>query len=225
MANYIYIISGLGADERVFQRVNFGGYTPVFLQYIPAVKGESIAQYAQRLLPQITTPNPILVGISFGGIIAIELSKLIPTRGLVLLATAKTRAEIPFYFRMLGRLQLHRLLSPRLMKSRFHLKGTYKVFGISETEDKAILHQILEDTDPAFLKWAINAIVHWNNKTLPTHYYHLHGEKDRIFPKQFVAATDWVAADGHSLPLTSAEKVSRWMVEKLNQITADEVEV
>lgn len=49
----IYCVSGLGADERVFQKLKFQGYQPVHIQWIEPKPGETIADYAQRLTTQI----------------------------------------------------------------------------------------------------------------------------------------------------------------------------
>jgi pimeloyl-ACP methyl ester carboxylesterase len=73
----IYCISGLGADERVFQKLKFQGYQPIHIKWLEPEAGENIANYTQRLTTQIKAEKPILIGLSFGGIIAVEMSKQI----------------------------------------------------------------------------------------------------------------------------------------------------
>ena len=94
----LYIFSGLGADERVFQRLDFSGFSPTFIKWIVPQDKETIENYATRLLDQITTTNPTLIGLSFGGLIAVEVAKQIDTEKVILIASAKTKKEIPFYW-------------------------------------------------------------------------------------------------------------------------------
>ena len=53
MNEHIYLISGLGADERVFQNLDFGRLRPTFIQWIEPKDNESIQEYALRLSLQI----------------------------------------------------------------------------------------------------------------------------------------------------------------------------
>ena len=96
MSGTLYILSGLGADEKVFQRLDFSGVSVTFIKWLPSQAEESIGDYASRLLPQITTPHPILLGLSFGGMVAIEIAKQIDTEKVILISSAKTKNEITF---------------------------------------------------------------------------------------------------------------------------------
>jgi surfactin synthase thioesterase subunit len=80
----LYIFSGLGADESVFQKLDFTGYRITFIHWMIPIKDESMNAYADRLLLQIKTKRPILIGLSFGGMMAIEVSKLIETEKIIL---------------------------------------------------------------------------------------------------------------------------------------------
>jgi pimeloyl-ACP methyl ester carboxylesterase len=93
----LYIFSGLGADERVFQQLDFSGFSTTFIKWIVPQDTETIENYATRLLDQITTTKPTLIGLSFGGLIAVEVAKQIDTEKVILIASAKTKNEIPFY--------------------------------------------------------------------------------------------------------------------------------
>lgn len=77
----IYIFSGLGVDERVFRYLDFSGMDVRFIHWIRPLPDESIKLYAQRLRQQIVTDKPILIGLSFGGIIAVEVGRLISGGG------------------------------------------------------------------------------------------------------------------------------------------------
>lgn len=67
----LYIFSGLGADKRVFNYLDFSKYNTTFIDWINPFENESIEDYAKRLTSQITSEKPILIGLSFGGIMAV----------------------------------------------------------------------------------------------------------------------------------------------------------
>ncbi len=150
MVNKLYIFSGLGADEGVFQKLDFSGLDVTFINWIIPIDKETIEEYATRLLNQIPIEKPILIGLSFGGIMAVEVSKQIKTKKIILIASAKNRAEIPFYFGLAGKFNLHNLMPASLLKSLNFMTNWF--FGTSSLEDKQLLKEILLDTDSIFLK-------------------------------------------------------------------------
>jgi hypothetical protein len=63
LSNHIYIFSGLGADERVFQKLDFTGLAITFIHWVIPHESEKIEDYATRLLSQIKTTKPTLIGL------------------------------------------------------------------------------------------------------------------------------------------------------------------
>lgn len=213
MVNKIYIFSGLGADERVFKKLDFSGLDVTFVDWILPLDQETIEQYATRLLDQIPSKNPILIGLSFGGIMAVEVAKHICTKKIILIASAKTKGEIPIYFRIAGRLNLHKLLPTAVLKSSNFITNWF--FETSSIDDKKLLKQILMDTNSVFLKWAIGKIANWKNADLPNNIFHIHGDSDRILPVAFVKADVVVQDGGHFMTLNKAEELTRILRKKL----------
>ena len=72
----VWLIPGLGFDERVFRNIHIPGAKKNFIQWIDPGEKETIADYTTRLLTQIgdTPEELILIGHSFGGIICQEIS-------------------------------------------------------------------------------------------------------------------------------------------------------
>jgi pimeloyl-ACP methyl ester carboxylesterase len=206
LAKELYIFSGLGADERVFQKLDFSAYSVVFIKWITPIENETIENYASRLLVQITSTRPILIGLSFGGMMAVEVAKLIETKKTLLIASAKTSKEIPFYYRFAGKLGIHKMLSAKLLKSSNFLTNWF--FGARTRFDKQILKEILIDTDSVFLKWAIDKIVKWSNKTLPANIFHIHGTSDRILPIKFVNFDVEINNGGHLMTLIKPQQLN-----------------
>ncbi len=206
MKKELYIFSGLGADERVFQRLDFSGFSTTFIKWIVPQDKETIENYATRLRDQITTTKPTLIGLSFGGLMAVEIAKQIDTENVILIASAKTKSEIPFYYRFAGQLGLHKLLPTRLLKSSNFITNWF--FGTTSTFDKQLLKQILIDTDPTFLKWAIDKVTRWTNKTQTKNLFHIHGTSDRILPFKFVNCNLTIKNGGHLMTLNKADELN-----------------
>lgn len=203
----IYIFSGLGADKRVFAKMDFSGFAVTFIDWITPLANEKIADYALRISQQIKSPNPILIGLSFGGIMTMEVAKILTASKIILIASAKTKYELPFYYRLAGFLGLHHLLPTKLLKQANFFSNWF--FGAITSEDKRLLKEILEDTPPLFLKWAINQIVTWQNTVVPKTIVHIHGQADRILPIFFVRCDIKVANGGHFMTVNKAEELTR----------------
>jgi pimeloyl-ACP methyl ester carboxylesterase len=195
----IYFISGLGADERVFQKLHLANYDKIFIQWILPNKNESMENYSKRLSVQIIEKNPIIIGISFGGMMAIEISKHIPSSEIIIISSAKTKFEIPFYYKVVGFLKLDKILPFQLFKKSNFL--TYWMFDVHETENKILLKDILKRTDTFFLKWAINQIVNWKNNSVSENITHIHGTSDKILPYCFIKNPKVIKNGGHLIIL------------------------
>ncbi len=206
MKKEIYIFSGLGADERVFQRLDFSDFSTTFVKWIDPQDKETIEDYATRLLYQITTKKPTLIGLSFGGLMAIEVAKQIETEKVILIASAKTKKEIPFYYRLAGQIGIHKLVPIRLLKNSNFFTNWF--FGATTTFDKQLLKQILSDTDSVFLKWAIDKVARWANQTHTKNILHIHGTGDRILPIKFVDSNIAIKNGGHFMPLNKADELN-----------------
>jgi len=202
----VYIFSGLGADKRVFQKMDFSEYNTTFVNWILPNKTENIESYAKKLIEQIKHEKPILIGLSFGGIIATEVAKIIETEKIILIASAKTKSEIPNYYRIAGKLKLHKLLPTKLMKIPNFF--SFWFFGTENGNDKKILSEILKDTDENFLKWAIDKIVNWKNEIEHKNLIHIHGTADRILPINIVNCQIKVKNGGHFMTLNKAEQLN-----------------
>ena len=208
----IFIISGLGADERVFQRLDFSGFNPIFIKWIPPLKHETIEHYAFRLLKQITSVRPLIIGLSFGGLIAIEIAKQIKTEKIILISSAKTYYEIPFYFKLFGKIKLHKLLPGCILKKSNFIIDWF--FGAGSTFDKQLLKEILKDTDIILLKWAIDKIVNWHNQSQITNLIQIHGTSDKVLPIYFIRNTFKINKGGHFMILNKPDELTQ-MLRKL----------
>jgi pimeloyl-ACP methyl ester carboxylesterase len=200
----IYLLSGLGADKRVFDFVDLSGFKLNHVDWIDPADNESIENYAKRLLGQIGTERPTIIGVSFGGMVTVEIAKQIDTEKVILISSAKTRFDIPVYFRIIGQLGLNKLVPSRIFKTVNSL--TYWFFGTTTKKEKELLKAIIKETDRKFLSWAIDKIVNWRNTTSLTNLTHIHGTDDKILP--FKTADIKVFNGGHLMIINKGNDIS-----------------
>lgn len=211
--SHIYILSGLGVDRRVFSKIDFEGLHVTHIDWIVPLKKETMLAYAKRLSLQITNGQPILVGLSFGGMMAMEIAKIIKVHKIVLLSSAKGESELPFLYKIIGALKLNCIVPSTFLKQ--HNRFVDYFFGISSKEDKLMLKQILQDTDTNFLDWAINQILNWKNELSHVPVIHIHGNRDRIIPIRNIKPTYIVENAGHFMTMTHAQEIERLLKEVL----------
>lgn len=203
----IYFVSGLGADERVFQWLRYEGFRPVHIHWVPPERRESIEAYAQRLSEQIVDQKPTLIGLSFGGMIAVEIAKQIDTEKVILLSSVKQKSEVPIYFKLFRAFPIHRIFPFKSILWAAYWPA-YWLFSPEGNDEKSLLKTILKETDPHFLKWALHKVVVWKNSEIPPNVVHIHGKRDRIFPFRFVSPDYAVANCGHLMVMNRAEEIS-----------------
>ena len=207
----IYLLSGLGADKRVFEFLDLSNYKLNYIDWIDPLDNESIEDYTSRLLKQITTPRPILIGVSFGGIVAIEIGKAIETETIISISSARTMADIPFYYRAIGLLRINHLFPTGLLKRVNTI--TFWFFGAKTKKEKELLKTIIKETNNKFLKWAIDKIVNWRNRTSFDNLIQIHGTADRILP---INTADFkVINGGHFMIVNKADEISGILRTKL----------
>lgn len=210
----IYCISGLGADEGVFQYLDLSFATPIFIQWIEPLENETLAEYALRLKQKfIHEENPVILGLSLGGMIATEISKTIPGAKTIIISSAKTKNEIPFHLKTFRYLPLYKILPE--WSIRRHSKMREYFLGAKKEKAKNYVKHVAKHADGNFYKWAIGAILNWQNQTIPSNVVHLHGTKDKLLPYKFVKTDITVNDGGHLMIIEQANKVSELIKEIL----------
>lgn len=211
----VYVFSGLGADQRVFDDIDWKQHEPVFIPWIQPVKNETIESYALRMSTDISEENPVLLGISFGGMMAIEVSKHLKASKIILISSAKTFEEIPWYFKLVGKLRINKIVPAALLKSSNSI--THWFFGTKTEKEKNTLRIILKETDPVYVKWAVDAVLNWKNKFVPDNLVHIHGTADRILPIRFLKCCAIVENGRHFMIVSQSEIVNALILKSLDQ--------
>ena len=202
----VYFISGLGADRRAFSFLDLSFCHPVFIEWPAPSANETLESYSEKIFQTIGDEKAIIVGLSFGGMLATEIAKKHPHTAVILVSSCKTYKEIPAYLRFWKYIPLYKLHSNRLKK--FSGLVPSKVLGVTGTEQKKIQRQILNDSDPSFTRWAIGAILHWKNMIVPPNITHIHGTADSLLPYKYVRPNHTIQGGAHIMIMDKAREVS-----------------
>jgi pimeloyl-ACP methyl ester carboxylesterase len=208
-----YFISGLGADKKAFHKIKLSpDYEPVFLDWIPPEKNESLADYSVRFSELINKNEEfILIGLSFGGMMASEIARIRKPKKTIIISSIATADELPWYFRRAGKLGLQNALPISFFKAATFLN---RVVGAGTPEDKAVVYHYVKNADPAFVRWSLNAIIKWKRSERVPGIIHLHGDKDHLLPSKFTNPDFLIKNGGHLMVLNMAKEVN----EILNEI-------
>ncbi len=213
MKQNIYVISGLGADRNVFQKIQLEKYNLVYIHWVAVSKSESMNTYAKHLLPQIKEENPLIMGVSLGGMLALEIAKLIPVKKVISVSSIISYDELPFHFQIASKLRLQKIL-PIYTFSKGN-KLTYWLFGATNEHNRKILKKAFENLDKAFLYWALNAILTWGNRTIPKNFYRIHGTSDLILPQKKRSNYDFIIENGSHLMILEKYQEISYKIEKI----------
>ena len=161
MNRTIFCISGLGADEQAFSRLCIKNHELKFLTWLKPLKNETIAAYARRMAELISEPSPIILGLSFGGMIAIEIAKQIEVEKIILISSIKTKDELPRWMRLTGKLKLHKILPVK--SNRLTERFDNAQLGVSNKEEKAMVKAYRQNADVEHVTRGIDQILNWQN--------------------------------------------------------------
>jgi pimeloyl-ACP methyl ester carboxylesterase len=214
----VYMIPGLAADKRVFRHIRLPeGYEEVCMDWIPPQPGESLKGYAWRMSEQINHEEPfVLAGLSFGGMLAVEIAKKILPHRLILIASISHHGQLPSYYRRAWQIGLQHLVTPAMIKNGVFLK---RLLTAESPEDKAIIKQMARDMDPAFIKWAMEAIVRWETDDTLPELIHIHGTADYILPYKLTSPSISIPKGGHLMIFDRAGEINKVLGEYLRHDT------
>lgn len=213
----VYFIPGLGTGPRIFEYVSLPEekFDLRYLDWlVPESQDESLVHYAQRMADEINDEFPVLIGVSFGGILAQEMSKLIPVRKTIIISSLRSQAEFPRRLRWIRRLRLYRLLPTRKLSNI----DDFTRFSFHQTVKKKaeLYNRYMSVRNEKYLNWAIKTILHWKEREVADGIVHIHGTRDEIFPIRYVRDCIPVEGGTHAMIITKAKKISTLIMKTLD---------
>ena len=212
----VYFIPGLGADKRVFRYISLPETCEaVYLEWLKPDKKESLEKYSIRMSQQIQSDEPFYVlGLSLGGMIAAEITRIFPQSKLILIASIPHAGHFPFYYRWINKAGLQKLVPVTLIKTFVYMK---RYFTAETLEDKNLIRSMARDADPSFIRWAMNAALEWRGYDYMEDTIHIHGTKDIVLPVKYTRPTHIVLNGSHLMIMDRAEEINKILGEVMRK--------
>jgi pimeloyl-ACP methyl ester carboxylesterase len=208
---------GLAASPLIFERIKLpeDQFETILLEWMLPLDGESLREYAVRIAKSITHKNPVLVGVSFGGIVVQEIARVIPVRKTIIISSAKCNAEYPRRFKLAKKTGAYKLLPLKLLLKVENL-AKYS-FGEKINERLKLYEKYLSIRDVKYLAWAIEQVMLWDRCEPDPNVIHIHGEADEVFPAKYINGYIPVKDGTHIMIVNRF----RWINENLPKIILD----
>jgi pimeloyl-ACP methyl ester carboxylesterase len=212
----IYCVPGMGVNGKIFAKVRVEGRPLKVIEWLEPQRKETLQEYAHRMAAHIEDDGPVdLLGLSFGGILAVEIARIRPVRHVFLISSIKSKQEKPLFFKLM-RVAPFYLTNVRFLRNRtIWVWGRF--FGLHNKRDLAFFNRITPDLSDRYHRWAVRQICRWKNEEVPSKIFHIHGNKDRIFPIRACEPHHVVHGADHSMIFTHGREVSRIIRERLSE--------
>lgn len=208
----IYFMPGLAASPAIFENIRLSPDTfeCFYLEWLLPIKNEPLAAYALRLTKNIKHDNPVLIGVSFGGVIVQELAKIIKVRKVIIISSVRCNAEFPRRMRFAKKTHVYVLFPTRLMQEI----GWFAKMFVSNnalTRRLKLYDKFMAVRDKKYLDWAFKTIINWDRAEPDTNVIHINGDADEVFPPKYLKDFIPVAGGTHVMIITKA----KWLNEHL----------
>ena len=204
----IYLMPGMAASPKIFELLEFPeSFSIKYLDWIMPLKSEKLTDYAYRMSLFIKCENPILIGVSLGGILVQEISKFIKCQKIIIISSVKSKNELPIPMKMAKHTKIHKLLPLEWIENIENL--VLFVFGKSTKIKVKLYRKYLSHRDPEYLAWAIDALVNWKQKEVLESIIHIHGINDNIFSIGLIEDPVIKIKGSHAIILTQADWLNK----------------
>lgn len=208
----VYFMPGLAASPKIFENIKLPTeqFECFYLEWLLPEKDEPLKDYALRLTKNIKHDNPVLIGVSFGGVIVQELAKVIKARKVIIISSVRCNTEFPKRMRFAKAIAAYRFFPTGLVnKVEWFAK---MVRGESMVARRLVLYdKFLSVRDKKYLDWALKSIILWDRAEPDASVIHIHGDADEVFPARYLKDFIPVKGGKHIMIINKA----KWLNENL----------
>lgn len=194
----IYLLPGMTADYPIYSRLTPLLQNTSVVNFIAPRDRESLTDYAERMAGQFP-PQCYIVGVSFGGILALEISRIAKPVGCILISSICNPNELPPWFRV------GRVFGGRNCSRALSAVGNLAAFVPRTIRTKSTMRATkLTGSPGTWHRWATSAVLDWEpeNKPISSPLLHIHGDADKTFPIRYTSPNVIVPNGQHALPIS-----------------------
>ncbi len=211
---HVYFMPGMAANPSIFKNIVLPSekFEQHLLEWFVPRRGMSLSEYAEEMIKKIDHENPVLVGVSFGGLLVQEMARFLKVRKVVVVSSVKHESELPKRMLFAKYTKVHKLL-PTGLVNNVELLAKY-AFGETVNKRLELYEEYLSIRDKYYIDWSIDQIVNWRQTYCPDSLVHIHGEKDAVFPISNIPNCIPVKNGTHTMIIHRA----KWFNERLPTI-------
>lgn len=200
---------GMAAGPEIFENLSFSSdaFELHYLKWLePLDLEETIVNYSLRLAEEVKHENPVLIGVSFGGIIVQEMSKFLDCKKVIIISSVKSKNELPLRFKISNATGIYAFFPTRLI-TNFE---DYTKFLIGKSLQKRAkdYKKYLTVRSEKYLKWSIKNVLKWQQNEPLKNTIHIHGTNDGVFPIKNIKNAIEIEGGTHAMILIKAKKIS-----------------
>jgi pimeloyl-ACP methyl ester carboxylesterase len=210
----VYMMPGLAASSSIFERIVLpeAVFETILLEWEIPLDKETLQQYAKRIVQKIQHPNPVLIGVSFGGILVQEMARFIEARKVIIISSVKTNLEFPLKMKLAKTTKAYKLIPTTLLANVESL--SHFSFGAKIDQRIKLYEKFLCVRDKHYLDWAVEQVILWERAVADENVIHIHGDQDEVFPIKHIENCIVVKGGTHVMILGKY----KWMNENLPRI-------
>lgn len=210
----VYFMPGLAASSTIFERIDLSKeqFEVILLEWEIPLPSESLYQYAQRMALKVTHENPVLIGVSFGGILVQEMAAFLKPFRVIIISSVKTNLEFPRRMKVAKTTKAYKLIPTSLILNVENLAKFS--FGEKIKSRLKLYEKFLSVRDINYLDWAIEQVILWERTVIDSSVIHIHGNQDDVFPIKYITNCIVVPGGNHAMILFRF----RWLNEHLPEI-------
>jgi pimeloyl-ACP methyl ester carboxylesterase len=213
----VYFMPGLAASPAIFERIKLDEsiFEVFLLEWEIPLKKEPLSDYAFRISKKIQHENPVLIGVSFGGILVQEIAKHIKARKVIIISSVRSNVDFPRRMKIGKTTKAYKLIPMKLI---LNIENLAK-FSFGEKINKRIklYEKFLAVRDLHYLQWAVETVICWDRDKIDEKVIHIHGDQDDVFPIKYINSCIVVKGGTHIMILNKY----KWLNENLPSIILD----
>ena len=181
---HVYFMPGMAASSAIFERIKLSEevFEMHLLEWVLPEKKETLQQYAKRMAEKITHENPVLIGVSFGGILVQEMSQFVNPKKVIIISSVKSNKELPRRMKIAKTTKAYKIL-PTSLAQNVEALAKY-AFGDLIKQRVKLYERYMTMRDKNYLDWAIEQVVCWDRIEMDENVIHIHGDADEVFPSK-----------------------------------------
>ena len=210
----VYFMPGMSANSLIFERIKIkGNFNFHYLEWIEPKKNECLKKYSIRFSKLIKHEFPILIGVSFGGILVQEISKIIHVKKIIIISSVKSKREFPVSMKVVKTTKSYKILPVKWINDFESLISF--VFGPRVKRKVELYRKYLSLRDEKYLSWAFKELIEWDQDKPLENIIHIHGSRDTIFPTLSIKNYVEVPDGDHAMILKKADWINEFLEKNL----------